>query len=161
MGILLWCAAASITAFAAFAVRGRGTGGQFEFLLYSSLLSVYLVLDDCLRFHEGLEGRFGVDEKVTCALLGIAVIAYLVMFREIILTTRWQMLAAALLLLATSLVVDQAASLLIAGGVPGWGLMEDGFKLLGIAAWLSYMVTAAYRLMTSALWPGSGATRTL
>ena len=151
LGILAWAAAASIATFAAFVTRHEGAGSHFSFLISSSLFTAYLLLDDSLMIHEGLAARTGMDEAVLFALLGVVLIAYVLVFRELIAASRWQMLLAAVLLLAGSVVVDLVAVPFLVGRVLGWGMAEDGMKLLGIAAWLSYLVNTSYRLVLDAL----------
>src|SRR6266545_2176521 len=90
LGILLWCAAASICFSAAMTLRKVKPRDTFLFLLSSALLSTYLLFDDLFQFHEALAPRYlGLNEKVVYAALGIAVSAYLVAFRRVILQTNF------------------------------------------------------------------------
>jgi len=152
LGILLWCAAASICGFAAIILRDVKPRATFWFLLSSSLLSAYLLLDDFFQFHEALAPRYlGLSEKFVIAALGVAVSAYLIAFRRIILRTHFGALLLALGFLATSVVIDVILEPWL------WRLghwtffFEDGAKWLGIAFWCSYYVHTTHQLLVSTL----------
>ena len=93
LGVLLWCAAASICLFAAMTLRNVTPRDTFWFLLSSALLSTYLLFDDLFQFHEDLASRYlGLNEKVATAALLIAISTYLIAFRRIILRTNFSFL---------------------------------------------------------------------
>lgn len=148
LGILLWCVAASICGFAAIVLRNVDSSDAFWFLLSSSLLSGYLLLDDFFMFHEVLAPRYlGLSEEFVFAALGITVSAYLFVFRWFILKTNFGVLVLALGFLATSAATD------VVLGPWLWRLghwtffFEDGAKWLGIASWCSYYVQTSYKLL--------------
>lgn len=147
-GAFLWCSTAAICAFAGLLCLQSGGKRPFCFMLFSALLSGYLLFDDFFLFHEHLaEQHLGVDEKIVLASLGISLFTYLLYFRNDILRTRFVMLLTALGLLSFSVVVDVIFEdwLLNLGD---WGFfVEDGLKWLGIAAWCSYYVHTAYQLV--------------
>jgi hypothetical protein len=63
LGILLWCAAASICSFAAMTLRKIKPRDIFWFLLSSAVLSAYLMFDDLFQFHEELAPTYlGLNE---------------------------------------------------------------------------------------------------
>jgi len=150
LGILLWCAAASICFFAAVTLRNVKPRDTFWFLLSSALLSTYFLFDDFFQFHEALASRYlGLNEKVVYAALGIALSVYLVVFRRVILRTNFGVLLLALGFLATSVVIDAILEPWL------WRLghweyfFEDGAKWLGIAGWCSYYVHTSRQLFVS------------
>lgn len=151
LGILLWCVAASVTLFTAFILRHYEQAKSFKFIFSSSLLSTYLMLDDAFLFHEQLAFKyFGIDEKVVLFTLGIAVLAYLVSFRKIILKTNYIVLILAFGFLTVSVLTDGILDPWF------WSLghweyfIEDGAKWLGIASWCSYYVQTSYLFVVKA-----------
>lgn len=150
LGVLLWCAAASICVFAAVTLRNVKPSDTFWFLLSSALLSAYLLFDDFFLFHEELAFRYlGLNQKVVYAALGIAVSAYIIAFRRVILRTNFGVLLLALGFLATSVATDAILEPWL------WRLghweyfFEDGAKWLGIASWCSYYVHTSHQLLVS------------
>ncbi|ASO07968.1 hypothetical protein [Arenibacter algicola] len=87
LGIILWCFAACSCTLAAMILRSIGTKKLYLFLLYSSLLSTFLILDDLFQFHEDLSTLIGLNQKVVYVLLATAVITYLSYFRELLFQT--------------------------------------------------------------------------
>ena len=152
LGMLLWCAAASTCFYTATILRGVKPRDTFGFLLSSGLLSAYLLFDDFFQIHEALAPHYlGLNEKVVYAALGIAVSAYLIAFRRIILRTNFGILLSALGFLASSVVID---------AIPGpwlWRIgdweyfFEDGAKWLCIASWCSYYVHTSHQFLVSSL----------
>jgi hypothetical protein len=152
LGILLWCAAASICFYTATILRGVKPRDTFEFLLSSALLSTYLLLDDFFQIHEALAPRYlGVNEIVVFAALGIGVSVYLIAFRRVILRTNFRVLLLSVGFLSTSVFIDAIpASLLWRLG--DWEyFFEDGAKWLGIASWCSYYVHTSHQFLVSSL----------
>ena len=150
LGILLWCAAASICLFAAMTLRNVKPRYTFRFLLSSALLSTYFLFDDFFQFHEDLAPQYlGLNELVVYVALGIAVSAYLVVFRRIILRTNFGALLLALGFLTSSVVIDAILAPWL------WRLghweyfFEDGAKWLGIASWCSYYVHTSHQFLVS------------
>jgi len=151
LSILLWCVTASITLFTALILHHFKQSKTFNFLFCSSLLSTYLMLDDAFLFHEVLAFKyFGIDEKIVILTLGVAVFAYLVSFRQIILKTNYSILLLALAFLTISVLTDGILDPWF------WSLghweyfIEDGAKWLGIACWCSYYVHTSYLFVINA-----------
>lgn len=146
LGILLWCASAAICLFAR-SVRRQGVDGRegARFLLASALLSLYLMFDDLLCIHETLAPDYlGLPEKLVFAVLGVALAAYLVVFRRMILRTNYLFLVLALGLFALSVGIDSLLA------TPKY-ILEDGLKWLGIASWCSYHAQTSRRLLLEGL----------
>lgn len=151
LGILLWCVAAAVTLFTAFTMRHFGQSKTFKFLLSSSLLSTYLMLDDAFLFHEALVTKYiGIDEKVFLLILGMSVLIYLISFKQTILKTNYRVLILAFVFLTTSVLTDGILDPWF------WSLghweffIEDGAKWLGIASWCSYYVHTSYVFIINA-----------
>ncbi len=156
LGILLWCAAASISMFAALLAQRAGSADRARFLLASSLLTFYLLFDDLFLLHEDLAWRYlGIGQKTVLVALGAWIGTWLFAFRREILATNWGTLAMATALLSTSVLIDLGQS----GLQPRIGdwvyLAEDGAKWLGIVSWCSYLVQTAYRSTLDATAPGA------
>lgn len=150
LGILLWCSAASICFFGAILLLNIKPRDTFWFLLFSALLSSYLLFDDLFQIHDNLfEDLAGGSEYVAFAATGIAICAYLIAFREIILRTNFSLLLLALGFFAASVAIDL---ILYPWFLPfgHWEhLFEDGAKWLGISCWCSYYVFTSRQLLTS------------
>jgi hypothetical protein len=150
LGVLLWCAAASICLFSALTIHHVASKDIFWFLFSSGFLSLYLLFDDFFQFHEDLAYRYlGLDEKVVYAVLGLAVFGYLIAFRRVILRTEYVFLLLAIGFLLSSVVIDAILQPWM------WRLghweffFEDGAKWLGIACWCSYYVQTGYQFSVS------------
>jgi hypothetical protein len=149
-GVLLWCAAASICFFTAMILRNVKSRDTFWFLLYSSLLSTYLLFDDLFLFHEQLSPQYlGLKEKVVLIALVISVSVFLIKFRQVILRTNFGMLLLALGFFATSLVIDVMLEPWLRQLGHWVYLFEEGAKWLGIASWCSYFVHTSHQLLVS------------
>lgn len=144
LGVLLWCAAAAICFFTAWLILKSKQRDAFRFLLFSAILTSYLMFDDLFQIHEELASKYlGLNEKIVTASLLTAILAHLITFRRIILRTNFSVLLLALGFFATSVTIDQV-----------WYreyFFEDGTKLLGIACWCSYFAQASYRFIVGAL----------
>jgi len=139
IGILLWCATATICAFT-FALL-RATGGKKVltwFFLASSVITTILLLDDLFLFHERVFPQyFNIRQRYTFMVYMAMTCAFVIGFRSLILQSKWFLLILAVIFFSLSIFVDIAAEH-IATTVPFYHLFEDGFKLLGIVSWLGY-----------------------
>ena len=150
LGILLWCAAVAICVFAAVAVFRTGPRDAFRFLLFSALLTAYLLFDDFFQFHENLAPRYlGLDDKAVVAASGVATAAYLVAFRRfILLRTRFVILLLALGFFAAAVITDVLLEPWLLLWIGQWQyFIEDGAKWLGIACWCSYYAATAQHIL--------------
>ncbi len=148
LGILLWCVAASTCAFAAMTIRSAGDRKNYLFLLFSALLSAYLLFDDFFMFHEVMaRWCFGLNEKVIFVLLGIAVFIYIVSFRKVILQTNFIILLLAVAFLSLSVIVDAIFEPWLSRLGDWEYLIEDGAKWLGIVFWCSYYIDSSFQFV--------------
>lgn len=148
LGVLAWWAAATVCLFAAALFRGRAGAGQWAaFFLWSGAITIALALDDLFMIHEDLIERvIPRGEKVLFLIYASVIAWYLVRFREIVLGFEPALLGLAFGLLGGSLAVDFVVQ-------PRWDspwriFVEDGLKLLGIAAWSGYLLRACWRALT-------------
>lgn len=140
LGILVWWSSASLWLFCAGVHRREGEERLARFCLSSALLSGYLALDDLFQIHESLAPVYlGIPEGAVYGLLGLAVVAYLLSFRDLLLNLRGLLLLGALGLLAASVGVDRIEHWLWRLG--HWTyLLEDGLKWMGIVSWCAFCV---------------------
>lgn len=107
LGAILWCVAASVCFFAALLLRENQTKDVYRFLLYSALLTTYLLFDDFFRLHEIYFPKYlNMDEKIIYLVLGIAAFTLVIIFRQIILRTNYIVMIVSLGFLAISVASD-------------------------------------------------------
>ena len=139
LGILAWWSAAAVWLIAALLHRERKSGKAAAFALAAAILSSYLALDDLFQFHEHLAPVYlRVPEKAVIGALGFAVLGWLAWFRGEIGRAHARLLGLSLALLALSALLDVVLERQMAR-LGHWSFfLEDGFKWLGICAWLSF-----------------------
>ncbi len=161
LGVLLWCAAATICFLTGF-VHGSGPHRELaRFFLASGFLTLVLLFDDLFLFHELLAQRyFSLGEKVIYAIYGLAILTYLLCFRRLIYRTSLTLLGLAFLFFALSIAIDE----LLHHWVEQLGdwiyLLEDGPKFLGVTSWCGYFIHLSLRTLTvSPYFPASAPER--
>jgi len=164
IGILLWCATASIC-FLTFVVllRDSVTSRERLFFFGASLLTTVLMIDDLFLVHESVAPRyFGLSAELVIVIYGALATAFFIHHRHFILKSDYVLLLVSMAFLALSVgldvVADNVDGSALLGGLaeddlqpssisrgtlsfppPSTHLFfEDAFKLLGIAGWLSY-----------------------
>jgi hypothetical protein len=107
LGALLWCAAATVCFFVALLLHNHQTKEVRQFLLYSAILTSYLLFDDFFRIHELYFPKyFNMDEKVIYLVLAIAAFSLVIKCWQTILETNYIVMLVGLGLLAISIVSD-------------------------------------------------------
>jgi len=149
LGILVWCAAASICAFAAVTLRTSKPRDTFWFLVFSALVSSYLVIDDCFQFHQLASRYLGLNDKIFYMALGIAVSVYLIVFRRVIARTNYGFLVVAIGFLTSSVIIDAFLIPYLRRYGDWMYLFEDGAKWLGIVSWCSYYVHTSHQFLVN------------
>ena len=153
LGAFLWFGCATILLFSAMTERAKSKPDDFRFLMWSAALTLYLWADDFFMIHETVPWFVSSDPvtrqyiaALILAGLAVATMSYLWAFRQRLLSLRKSYLAIALGCLGLSLAWDQLFD--IAGVELGdWGyLVEDGFKWMGIIAWLVFFTDAGLQL---------------
>jgi hypothetical protein len=154
LGLLLWGAAAAVCFFT-WILLSDVRGGEWRgFLLASGIFSVVLLSDDWLQLHEVVFPDYlGVPEPLVYMAYVLAMLAYLFTFRKTILKTEFSLLAIALALFALSIVLDQFSEIDSLPSFRGIGAVEDGAKLMGILAWLTYFVRTCKGIVTRRVSP--------
>lgn len=142
-GILLWTACACVClVFRTLLRRHPGREEMASFLLYMGLATLLLMLDDLLLLHELIFPEWiGIPEKAVMAAYGMMMAFGIIRYRSCILKTEYLLLLIALGCFAASVAIDilhHPIQLAIGGGT--CLLLEDGFKLLGIAGWFGYFL---------------------
>lgn len=145
LGVLIWCAAASICIFSGTVqFRRYGRCQETYFFLSAGAMTMLLMLDDFFLLHEEIFPRYlNIPEQITYSVYAALLFTGLYIFRRTITQTKFTILILAFFLLGSSVGVDiiQDHVEKIAGE---WRiLIEDGFKLLGITAWFAYFYRSA------------------
>ena len=147
LGILVWCAAASLCAFAAMFLRTVKPRDRFWFLFFSALVSSYLLIDDCFQLHQLAARYLGVKDKIFYMALGSAVSVYFIAFRRVIVRTKYGFLLFALGFLTSSVIIDAFFIPYLRRYGDWMYLYEDGAKWLGIVCWCSYYVHTSHQFL--------------
>ena len=119
IGILFWCASASICFFS-FAVLQKSSSekraeGSFRlFFLFSGFVTSILLLDDLFLFHEGIFPKLSeeifsnptISERVVYSGYAMMSSFYILRFRRTILKTEWGILLLAFLFFGASIIMD-------------------------------------------------------
>jgi len=143
VGVLLWCATTTICLFTSRLMIGGGDKAFARFFLAFGVFSGMLMIDDLWLIHEYWWRQLHpLLKTIPLEFAYIVVLSVLLLvFRRVILVTKWQVLGGALLLFSFSVGVD-----LFASKSGRWHqLIEDGPKLLGIAGWFIYFLDTALR----------------
>ena len=148
LGVLLWCASASVSVFVGvYLVYGRFQTTTGWFLIVSGVITSALLVDDFWSVHEDLASRWlGWDERPFFVAYGLAILMAGLRFRQTILRTPYWLLMIALGFFASSLALDMMPYFDRLGD---WGfLAEDGFKFLGIVGWSGYFIQTCFQQLT-------------
>ncbi len=107
LGALLWCVAATVCFYTSLILRNYLTKEVRQFLLYSAVLTSYLLFDDFFRIHDLYFPKyFNMDEKVIYLVLAIAAFALVIKCWRTILETTYIVMLMGLGLLAISIISD-------------------------------------------------------
>lgn len=156
LGLFGWCSAACVCAFAALILRGRAVREHYLFMLYSALLSGWLLMDDAFLLHEW-------NEALAFPMLLLAVLLYLWRFASVIRSTPYIYLLVAFIGLGLSMGVDVVRGYFFEFHFlqqymnwESWEhLCEDGPKWVGIAYWCSYYSQSAWLLIKKGVLEGA------
>lgn len=141
VGILLWCSAAAITLFALlFALTERAERSATIFFATAGFFTSFLMLDDFFLVHEDVFPAFGVSQIVTYGLYAAFAVVYFITCWFSNLVLRPRLLFVALCCLGLSVALDIALHSESRMHI----LLEDGAKIIGIAAWAGFHIEAAF-----------------
>ena len=134
IGILFWAFTAAIWLFSSVIHKHSNNQTTPKFLLYSGLLTLWLLLDDMFMLHDSfLPNHLMIPEKLVYLGYVTIVLVYLVKFRTEILNHEYATLFIAFSFFALSVLADL---LLEQQGFEF--LLEDGLKLFGIVTWFIF-----------------------
>ena len=157
IGILLWCATASACLLTAGVLRATSEkAATRRFVFFAGLFTTVLMLDDLFLFHETIAPRhLGLPENIVLLAYGLLAVALLAFHRRLIARSAYGILGIGLTCFAGSILIDRLHRV---GLMPRMGfvspqdlsfLLEDGFKLLGIAGWFGYYGWVCYTSLTA------------
>jgi hypothetical protein len=134
IGILFWAFTAAICLFSSIVLKQYNNQAASQFLLYSGLLTLWLLLDDMFMLHDSiLPYHLMIPEKLVYLSYITVVLVYLAKFKTEILAYEYVILSLAFCFFALSVLTDL---LLEQQGLTS--LLEDGFKLFGIMTWFVF-----------------------
>ena len=147
LGILLWCAGASICLFCFFVAsdrRNQKTNRYTSFILFFGLTTFVLMLDDLFLFHEVIAPKIlHIPELLVLFSYGITVLYGITKFKRVIFQTEWIILALAFSFFSLSLTIDMLEdAITLAEPI----FLEDSFKFLGIISWVYYLIIASVQI---------------
>lgn len=146
LGVLLWAGAAAVLLFSAIVVMVQRRSKEIiRFHLFAGLLSACLCLDDFFLIHEIVLPSFGISEKFAYLFYGLVALTYFQQSWRQILSMRPFMLFVSLFCLGGSVVIDSFMNFDSVLRL----FIEDGLKLIGIAAWFSFHIEAALGFVVS------------
>ncbi len=142
IGVLLWAAGAAILFFTALVMLLAGGSDQrhlvFQFIL-GGVLTTLLCVDDFFLVHDVVLPKLGFSETVAYVVYAVIALIYVIYARNEILAARWPMFLISIFCLALSVKIDVFMNYDNDFRL----LIEDGAKLIGIAAWLSFHAETA------------------
>lgn len=155
-GVILWWLTASVCFFTFALARSLGLSRSVRlFLLTSGLFTVLLAIDDQFLIHDDLASRYlGMREREVMAIYLVIAALYVMLNRAVIRRSEWPLLIVALAFFASSIAFDYLVQLTMSSsdsigvGLDWPMLIEDGFKLLGIAGWSAYLVRFSFFAVT-------------
>lgn len=153
LGILFWCAAASICLFAWAVLKRSPAPGLSGFFLVSGLLSALLMLDDLFQLHEGIFPVYlGIRQHYVLITYLVLTVGYLVVYRRVILENYALFMFAALAFFGLSVAEDATELVVRVFSSSSWHyLVEDGFKFFGIISWFAFFSSFARREIGSCI----------
>jgi hypothetical protein len=151
LGILLWCASASVCLFSSLVLLNQKKRGKNTlFFLFAGCLTFILLLDDLFLLHEVIAPALYIPEKFVFASYVSLVLLMLTKFRTVMIRSKWVILVAAFFFFGASVFLDllpvpQTANFFFEDG---WKLLvEDSLKLLGIVCWFGYFSELCFQVI--------------
>jgi hypothetical protein len=151
LGILVWCAAATICFFTAYILR-HSTVEYTKFFVSAGILTTLVMLDDLFLFHDYVYVSWlPHSHMLIIAAYGMGIILLVARFWKIFRESFFALFVMALLCFAIAAVPDlQNRSFLLPATFPST-LVEDGFTFLAILFWMMYFVHTAAAQISNAL----------
>lgn len=149
IGILFWCASATICLFSSAIISKIDSYNRSQeiskFLLFSGLLTCLLMLDDLFMIHESVHYYLG-SSYILFSFYLIIILVFFVKHIKVIKKTEFVILLAAMGFFSLSIVYDSLESNL---SLPIF--VEDVFKFLGITTWFTYFLRLCLRELSSVI----------
>jgi hypothetical protein len=145
-GIIIWCATVFITFFTSVLLNNfyKSKNRFKKFLLYSSFLFGYFMLDEIFLFHGLIIPRFlGIHQLIVLILYAIILLVFLIIFLKEILKTNYIYFFIAVTFLGLSVTID-ILSYLKAIKIDFRYLLDDGFKVFGLVNLFIYYFVNCY-----------------
>lgn len=145
VGMLLWCATATICFFtAAVLKKDDHLSGWGFFLFMSGVLTSLLLCDDLFQLHQILYPKlFHLATVLVYGVYGLFALWYLIHFQKQIRETEFILLAFSLIFFVLAVAFD-TLHLLPRGSTA----FSDGLKLLGIVSWFTYFARTCWKATT-------------
>lgn len=144
LGVMIWTAGAGICLFTSVLLFSRARPrSEVLFFAAAAVFTGWLTLDDLFMLHEWVLPDYGVPQTVTFGSYAAVAVVYSLLSWRYILALRPVLMASALGLLGSSVVIDA----LVHTEGKTQVFFEDGTKLLGILAWTSFHVLAAFEMI--------------
>jgi hypothetical protein len=158
LGIMMWCATATLCLFTVVLLRGRpGAGERRSFALGAGLLTGLLMLDDLFLFHETVfPYLFHYPEWALYGTYAAIVLSLMRGARTSLRTTPYPVLIAACVLLGSSTISDTVTNNAADESLKFF--VEDGLKFLGVSSWFAYFSSVSLAWVRAASGPASRAT---
>ncbi|MEO0449040.1 MAG: hypothetical protein AAFZ74_01830 [Pseudomonadota bacterium] len=134
LGIMLWASTAAVCAFGALLMFAARQTRLALFGLHGGLVSALLALDDAYLVHEIAAPKLGISQTLFIALIGLAILSYLLLQRRILVASHAWLLGLSLACFGVSVGIDQ----IVHSIEPVWVVAEDGPKFVGIVAWFLF-----------------------
>jgi hypothetical protein len=149
-GVIMWCAAASVSLFAACVVDRHTQRSWFFCLLAMGFLTTLLLVDDLFQAHEAAYPvLFGLYDMRIFASYAVLLIAFVFIFRRLVMRYGLLLFLMSMFMLAAAAGFDVFFKR-IDGAYDIWQaktiqrIGEDGLKLIGITAWLSFTLRLSW-----------------
>lgn len=147
VGILGWCAGASVAVFAAWvAARRRGPRAAVQFHAGAGAFTTLLLVDDFFLVHDSLAPRYlHLPQNAVYAVYALVFASFLIRCRREIMARNPMLFLLAVGLLGFMAGIDAV----VPGHSPLLSLAMSGSKLLGIFAWSAWLILNARRDLES------------
>jgi len=142
LGVLLWAGTAAILFFSAIVLAllgARKHRAHFVQFVLAGTLTTLLCVDDFFLVHDIVLPKFGFSETLAYVVYAAFAAVYVIYARNEILAARWAMFLVSVVCLALSVKID----VFMTNDSDFRLLIEDGAKLVGIAAWFSFHTETA------------------
>lgn len=141
LGLMLWACAAALCLYTA-AVQPLARG----FWLTAGGITLMLLADDWLLLHENAFPVYlGIPEYLVYGAYALALAYYIVHYRHLLLRAEYWLVLVTFGSFAGSLGIDRLDGVVY---IPGFYLIEDGAKLIGITSWLMFHARLSVSFVT-------------